>query len=79
MFHQKPTRNHRMDQLLHKTFDWKCRRCFRDQNSVKPITIGNRCTGNSDFYRLITEIGKIDKINCCVKSILSIFPDFNDL
>ena len=21
----KPTRNHRIDQLLHKTFDWKCK------------------------------------------------------
>ena len=30
----KPTQNHRMDQLLHKTLAWKCKQCFRDQNSV---------------------------------------------
>ena len=32
----KPTRNHQMDQLPHKTLGWKCKQCFWDQNSVKP-------------------------------------------
>ena len=40
------TRNHRINQLLHKRLDWKCKQCFRDQNSVKQKTTGNRYTGN---------------------------------
>ena len=48
----KPTQNHRMDQLLHKTLDWKCKQCFRDQNSVKPKTTGNRCTVTDRLYEL---------------------------
>ena len=45
-------------------------------NRSKAILIMTR-----DFYRLITEIGELDKSNCCVnvKSILSIFHDFNDM
>ena len=39
------TRNHRINQLLHKRLDWKCKQCFRDQNSVKQKTTGNRYTG----------------------------------
>ena len=42
----KPTQKHRMDQLLHKTLDWKCKQCFQDKNFVKPKTTGNQCTEN---------------------------------
>ena len=51
----KPTENHQMDQLLHKTLDWKCKQCFRDQNSVKPKTTGNRCTVTDRLYELKKE------------------------
>ena len=48
ILYMKPTctRNHRIDQLLHKRLDWKCKQCFRDKNSVEQKTTGNRCTGN---------------------------------
>ena len=36
----------------HKTFDFKCRQCFRDQNSVKPKTTGNRCAVTDRLYEL---------------------------
>ena len=42
----KPTRNHRMDQVLQKSIDWNCKQYFWDQHSVKPKTKGNQCTGN---------------------------------
>ena len=48
ILYMKPTctRNHRINQVLHKRLDWKCKQCFRDQNSVKQKTTGNRYTGN---------------------------------
>ena len=38
--------SNKINQLLHKRLDWKCKQCFRDQNSVKQKTTGNRYTGN---------------------------------
>ena len=46
IFYVKPTQKHRMDQVLHKTLDWKCKQCFQDKNFVKPKTTGNQCTEN---------------------------------
>ena len=57
----KPTQNHRMDQLLHKTLDWKCKQCFRDQNSVKPKTTGNQCTVTDRLYELKKKLKKTSK------------------
>ena len=52
----KPTQNHRMDQLLHNKLD--CKQCFRDQNSVKPKTTGNRCTVTERLYQLKKNLKK---------------------
>ena len=57
----KPTQNYRMDQLLHKTLDWKCKQCFQDQNSVKPKTTGNRCTVTDRLYELKKILKKLQK------------------
>ena len=57
----KPTQNHRMDQLLHKKLDWKCKQCFRDQNSVKTKTTGNRCTVTDRLYELKKILKKLQK------------------
>ena len=57
----KPTQNHRMDQLRHKTPDWKCEQCFRHQNSVKPKTTGNRCTVTDRLNELKQNLRKLQK------------------
>ena len=57
----KRSQNHLMDQLLHKTLDWKCKQCFRDQNSVKPKTTGNRCTVTDRLYELKKILKKLQK------------------
>ena len=57
----KPTQNHRMDQPLHKTLDWKCKQYFRDQISVKPKTTGNRCTVTDRHYELKKNFKKLKK------------------
>ena len=64
----KSTRNHPIDQLLHKTFEWKCKQCFGDQNSIQPKTTGNRCT--------INRLYQLRKIEECIKIFQSIKYSF---
>ena len=46
-----------MDELLHKTLDWKCtEQCFRDQNSVKP-----KSTVTDKLYKLKKNLKKLQK------------------
>ena len=52
IFYVKPTQKHRMDQLLHKTLDWKCKQCFQDKNFVKPKTRETDAQKTERLYEL---------------------------
>ena len=51
----KSTENQKMDQLLHKTLDWKCKQCFRDQILSNQKPQENRCTVTDRLYELKKE------------------------